>query len=132
MSSSRQPDAWKPAPRRAVSRPRHLDLKKDRGLTVTWENGQTSFYPIIYLRKMSPSADARALREEMARNPLTVLPAGLIGTSQPLTATGVEMIGNYAIRIIFSDGHDTGIYSWDYLREIDQTPQAESRPGESD
>ena len=36
-----------------------------------------------------------------------------------LTALGAELVGNYALRINFSDGHSTGIYSWDYLREID-------------
>jgi DUF971 family protein len=53
----------------------------------------------------------------MERNPLTVLPAST--ASGPLTATGAELVGNYAIRILFSDGHDTGLYSWLYLREID-------------
>lgn len=99
-------------------RPVHLDLKKDLGLTVHWHDGTKAFYPIAYLRKMSPSADARALREEMASNPLTVLPASSGSSDQPLVATGIETVGNYAVRIVFSDGHDTGIYSWRYLREI--------------
>lgn len=100
-------------------RPRHLDLKKDRALTVHWEDGRVSIYPILYLRRMSPSADARALREQLASNPLTVLPSGSGAGSGPLVATGAELVGNYAIKIVFSDGHDTGIYSWAYLREID-------------
>lgn len=83
---------------------------------MQWSDGTESFYPVDYLRRMSPSADARALREEMARNPLTVLPAGRDG---PLSALGAELVGNYAVRIRFSDGHDTGLYSWEYLREID-------------
>ena len=101
-------------------RPKHLDLKKDRGLTVHWQDGAVSFYPIAYLRKMSPSADARSLREEMAKNPLAVLPASAVSdSSEPLTASGAELVGNYAVRITFSDGHDTGLYSWAYLRQID-------------
>jgi len=53
-------------------------------------------------------------------NPLTVLPAKAPRTAQgPLVAVDAEMVGNYAIRIRFSDGHDTGICSWGYLREID-------------
>ncbi len=103
----------------AELKPIHLDLKKDEGLTVQGHAGRTSFYPITYLRKFSPSADMRKLREEIERNPLTVLPASAISSGEPITATGAEMIGNYAIRITFSDGHDTGIYSWQYLREID-------------
>ncbi len=98
--------------------PRRLDLRKDRGLTVEWSDGSTAFFPIEYLRKHSPSAEQRELRKEMAANPLTVLPASF-GRSEPLTAVSAELVGQYAIRIRFSDGHHTGIYSWAYLRSID-------------
>jgi DUF971 family protein len=115
-------------------RPRHLELQRDRALTVHWTDGRISIYPVLYLRKMSPSADTRMLREEMARNPLTVLPASA-GGSGPVTATGAELVGHYAIKIQLSDGHDTGLYSWDYLREIDPSragaptsPESEPRP----
>ena len=100
-------------------RPKHLDLKKDKGLTITWPDGRVSFYAVAYLRKMSPSADARELRRQMATNPLTVLPASAASDNKPLVATNAELVGNYAMKITFSDGHDTGIYSWDYMREID-------------
>lgn len=100
--------------------PIHLDLKKEEGLAIEWSDGHRSFFPIVWLRKMSPSADARHLRDQMRANPLTVLPAG--GGGGPLTALSAELVGNYAIRIHFSDGHSTGIYSWQYLREIE--PQA--------
>ena len=50
-------------PRRETSvKPRHLDLKKDRALTVHWSDGRVSIYPIAYLRKMSPSAETRCGR----------------------------------------------------------------------
>ena len=96
--------------------PLHVDLRKNSALHITWKDGQESVYRIDYLRNMSPSADTRHLREEIATNPLTVLPAS---TEGPVTATGAELVGNYAIRIRFSDGHDTGIFSWAYLRSID-------------
>jgi len=99
--------------------PRKIDLKKDRGLSIEWSDGSTSYYSIPYLRRMSPSADVKQLREELDKNPLTVLPSGM-GKGGPLVATDAELVGNYAIKIRFSDGHDTGIYSWRYLREIDQ------------
>ncbi|PCI07588.1 hypothetical protein COB72_10005 [bacterium] len=102
--------------------PTNLDLKKDHALTIEWDDGNTSVYPIAYLRKMSPSADMRELRKSMANNPLTILPDSM-GSSGTITATGAEMVGNYAIKIAFSDGHDTGIYTWDYLREIDPANQ---------
>jgi DUF971 family protein len=99
--------------------PRHLELKKDAGLSVEWGDGTRSFYPIAYLRRMSPSADAKDLREKIASNPLTVLPTPRAGGGGPLVALDAELVGNYAIRIRFSDGHQTGLYSWEYLRQID-------------
>ncbi len=109
------------------NRPVHLDLKKNRGLTVQWPDGASSFYPIEYLRRMSPSAEARMLREQMARDPLTVLPSGDANQHGALVALGAELVGTYAIRIRFSDGHNTGIYSWTYLRQID--PDGEPTSG---
>ncbi|CAG1000122.1 hypothetical protein PHYC_02819 [Phycisphaerales bacterium] len=97
--------------------PQRLDIKKDRGLTIEWADGTTSYFSVAYLRKMSPSADMKALREQMAANPLTVLPPNY-GGSGPLTILEAELRGNYALWVRFSDGHDTGIYSWEYLREI--------------
>jgi len=109
-----------PDPDQPVIKPRKLDLDRERGLTVTWSDGRVSIYPIAYLRKMSPSADARELRENLERNPLTVLPATAVSSGdQPLRAHSAELVGNYAVRLRFSDGHDTGIYSWAYLRQID-------------
>jgi DUF971 family protein len=107
--------------------PAKIDLKKDRGLTVQWADGSTSYYTIAYLRRMSPSADMRQLRDEMNRNPLTVLPSGGGGA---IVAVDAELVGNYAIKIRFSDGHATGLYSWQYLREID--PQLAGGPGEGE
>lgn len=114
-------------PQRMEPRPRHLDLDREKGLTVEWPDGRRSFYAIDYLRRMSPSADMKHLREEMARNPLTVLPASFSSGGR-LTATGAELVGNYALRIEFSDGHDTGIYSWGYLREIDPDSPSPAAP----
>ncbi len=102
--------------------PVRLDLDRERGLTVEWDDGVVSFYPVAHLRRLSPSAEQRELRKEMQRNPLTVLPAAR--TTGPLRAESAELVGNYAVRIVFSDGHHTGIYSWKYLREIDPAPGA--------
>ncbi len=101
--------------------PRRLELKKDEGLVVEWGDGATSFFPIALLRRLSPSAEMRKLREDQAKNPLTVLPASAARASSgaPLRAESAELVGNYALRIRFSDGHETGLFSWSYLREID-------------
>ena len=62
-----------------------------------------------YLRVFSPSAEVRGHSESQR-----VLQTG----KQRVSITNIEAVGNYAIKLIFSDGHDTGIYSWDYLREL--------------
>jgi len=115
-------------PADSMPTPKHLDLKKDRGLTVIWNDEHESFYSIAYLRRMSPSADQRMLREEMAKNPLAVLPSSAVGSDEPLTATDIKMVGNYAVQITFSDGHDTGIFSWEYLILIDQDRGKSEQP----
>lgn len=111
-------DCCEDAPPGSTVRPKHIDLKKDTALTIRWSDGRVSVYPVPLLRKLSPSADARELRKAMERNPLTVLPAGQADAG-PLTALSIDMVGNYAVRIHFSDGHETGIYTWTYLRQID-------------
>jgi DUF971 family protein len=111
-------------------KPIHLDLKKDIDLTIHWSDGRISVYPIAYLRRMSPSAETRKLREEMANNPLTVLPDNVARHTGRLEAVAAELVGNYALRIRFSDGHDTGIYSWSYLREIEPADQGAGAEGD--
>ncbi|MAV54469.1 MAG: hypothetical protein CMJ28_00765 [Phycisphaerae bacterium] len=104
--------------------PRHLDLERDRGLRIDWSDGRSSYIPVDLLRRMSPSAETKKLREEMEANPLAVLPTSGNG---PLRADDAELVGNYAIRIVFSDGHDTGIYTWDYLLHLAE-PTAQDTP----
>lgn len=98
--------------------PEHLDLKRDEALTIRWSDGRTSVYPVQHLRRLSPSADAQQMREALASNPLTVLPAGS-GSSHPLRIDRIDPVGRYAIRLVFSDGHQTGLYTWVYLRSIE-------------
>lgn len=95
--------------------PKHLDIRKDEGLEIEWANGDHVFYSTDLLRKMSPSADAKTTRAELDTNPLAILPKT---SSEPLTITDASLVGNYAVRLTFSDGHSTGIYSWDYLRSL--------------
>ena len=97
--------------------PEHLDCKRDEALTVRWSDGRVSVYPVAYLRRMSPSADAIQMREQLAQNPLTVLPSS--GGGGALRIERIEPVGRYAVRLVFSDGHATGLYTWAYLREID-------------
>jgi DUF971 family protein len=97
-------------------RPLHIDLDRERGMTLSWNDGSAAFVSTAVLRRESPSADARELRAEMSRNPFTVLPAST--AEGPLRIDAVEPVGHYALRIRFSDGHDTGIYTWKYLHTL--------------
>ena len=105
--------------------PVRIDIRKSLGLVLEWPDGQATFYSVAYLRRMSPSADMRQLRDTLARNPLTVLPSSSRG-STPLAIADADYAGNYGLKIEFSDGHSTGIYSFAYLREID--PHVEPPP----
>jgi len=112
-------------------RPVHLDLKRDEALTIEWDDGTRSILPVVLLRRMSPSAEMRELRAELERNPLTVLPANMSKSSGPLRIDDAQFVGNYALRLCFSDGHDTGLYTWAYLRSLDPDRPIPARPDPS-
>ena len=97
--------------------PVRLNLKKDEKLEIEWQDGRTCVYSISYLRSMCPCAQCKVAREEQQqrKSRLNVLPGNY---SQPLSALSAELVGNYAIRIDWSDQHGSGIYSFAYLREI--------------
>jgi DUF971 family protein len=99
--------------------PIRLNLKKDEKLEIDWQDGHRCVYSISYLRTMCPCAMCKAVREEnQASKPksrLNILPGNF---AEPLKAIGAELVGNYALRIDWSDQHSSGIYSFEYLREI--------------
>lgn len=81
-------------------------LQKTRILTITFDNGQQFDLPCELLRAYSPSA-------EMRNNP-----TAQISINPDINITAIEPVGNYAVKLIFDDGHETGIYSWDTLYEL--------------
>ena len=97
--------------------PVRLDLKRDEKLSIEWQDGQTCTYSLSLLRSMCPCAQCKVVREDQKKRKslLTILPGNYSG---PITALAAERVGNYAIRIDWSDNHGTGIYSFQYLREI--------------
>lgn len=103
-------------------RPVSIDLDRDQALTIRWTDGVTSVLPVDLLRRMSPSAEAKAWRDEQASNPLAVLPdrAAQQLEGGKITVESAELVGKYAIRLAFSDGHSSGLYAWDYLRGLDR------------
>lgn len=83
--------------------------KKTRTLELQYSDGKSAVLSAELLRVFSPSAEVRGHSEDQR-----VLQTG----KKQVAIRSVDPIGNYAIRIEFDDGHDTGIYSWGYLREL--------------
>lgn len=98
--------------------PIRLNLKKDEKLEIEWQDGLTSVYPISMLRAMCPCALCKTVREEEKgkKKPLLQILPG--NWSRPLAVVDAELVGGYAIRLDWSDDHGSGIYSFQYLREI--------------
>lgn len=91
-------------------RPTEIRLRtKSRVLEVAFDDGTRFELPFEYLRVYSPSAEVRG--HGPGQETLQV-------GKKDVTIDEVEPIGHYAIRPKFSDGHDTGIYSWEYLHDL--------------
>lgn len=88
-------------------------LKKSRILEVSFNNGEKFSLPFEYLRCFSPSAEVRGHGGPMR----------LVTGKESVDITAIEPIGQYAVRLIFDDGHDTGLYSWDVLYELGSRQQ---------
>jgi DUF971 family protein len=96
--------------------PTELRLDKDkRVLTVTFDDGQSFALPAELLRVLSPSAEVQGHSEDQR---VTVAGKKNVGIVR------IEPVGNYAARIVFDDGHDTGLFVWDYLRELGENREA--------
>ena len=93
-----------------IDAPTEIRLKRaERVLMVTFGDGTSHSLPFEYLRVFSPSAEVRGhgLSEPM-----------LVKGKERVMVTAVEPVGNYAVKLSFDDGHDTGLYSWSFLREL--------------
>ena len=102
----------------SATTPTRLDLKRDEKLEIEWQDGRVDTFSIGYLRTMCPCAQCKLVREgegKKKKSSLKILPGNY---AAPVTVVGAEMVGNYAIRIDWSDQHGSGIYSFQYLRDI--------------
>ena len=87
-----------------------MRLHKDRKtLTVTFDGGERFDLPAEYLRVKSPSAEVQGHSAEERK---TVPGKRNVGIIEVLP------VGNYAVRLVFDDMHSTGIFGWDYLRDL--------------
>jgi DUF971 family protein len=82
---------------------------KGRTLEVVFDDGETVRLTAERLRVESPSAEVQGHSAREKR---------IVTGKENVAIVDVQPIGNYAIKIVFDDGHDTGLYSWDYLRKL--------------
>jgi DUF971 family protein len=97
----------------AARTPTEIKLRRQsRVLDVTFDDGQRFELPFEYLRVYSPSAEVRGHGPGQE-----TLQLG----KHEVQVVKVDPIGNYAVRLVFNDGHDTGLYTWGYLFELGET-----------
>src|SRR5688572_20180384 len=93
-----------------VAPPTEIKLHRaSRMLDVAFADGHRYALPCEYLRVFSPSAEVQGHGAAE-----TVLVPG----KQNVSITGIEPVGHYAVRLTFSDGHNTGLYTWSVLRDL--------------
>ena len=90
--------------------PSELRLSRDKKtLSVAFEGGESFALPAEYLRVKSPSAEVQGHSPDERKT---------VPGKRNVMILEVNPVGNYAVRLVFDDMHSTGIYSWDYLREL--------------
>lgn len=90
--------------------PSELRLSSDKTrLTLTWDDGRHYALPAEYLRVMSPSAEVQGHSAAERKT---------VGGKRHVRIVSIEPVGTYAARLVFDDGHATGLYTWGYLEEL--------------
>lgn len=103
--------------------PTALRRRDDGAIEIVWSDGAEGVATPRTLRDACPCASCREKRVE----PTAAAGASLLQVLKPeeiapLSITGMSPVGQYAYKIAFSDGHDSGIYTLDYLRELTPSP----------
>lgn len=97
--------------------PRGLTSDGD-SLVIEWSDGVTHRLKWSLLRECCPCATCRTKQDEPPKQSAVLLPVIGLEETQPIRPTAMQPVGNYAYSIHFSDGHNTGIYTLDYLRDL--------------
>jgi DUF971 family protein len=108
--------------------PAHIAVSKSRGLKIDWSDDHSSDYPCAMLRDACPCASCTGAHgTEPQQSSYSAPQASPFPMFQPkLRMTNIEPVGSYALRIDWSDGHSSGIYSFEYLRGICPCPRCVS------
>lgn len=85
-------------------------------MTIYWNDGSAQVYELAALRKACPCASCQDLRRQLsAGDSLTLLTTGAMNPSTQVS--DVNTVGRYAIQLTWGDGHNTGLYTYEFLRE---------------
>jgi prepilin-type processing-associated H-X9-DG protein len=99
-----------------------IHVSSGSGVDITWADGHASHYDFAYLREECPCAtcnDERIKKAELKSAAPGFASSPVLPMFKPKPrAQAATQVGNYAIQISFTDGHSTGIYSYDHLRSI--------------
>lgn len=90
--------------------PTEIRLNKSKSeLSASFDDGTSYSFSAEFLRVNSPSAEVQGHSPDQRKT---------VGGKKKVLIKTLESVGNYAVRILFDDGHDTGLYSWSYLAEL--------------
>jgi len=98
--------------------PTKLSISDEGDLNIKWNDGIVHAIPLRVLREACPCASCREKRRTEATSTPELLPVLSVDETRPLQIQAMRTVGNYAYAIAFSDGHDTGIYTIEFLREL--------------
>jgi DUF971 family protein len=106
-----------------------IHVSTGAGVDITWADGHASHYDFPYLRDECPCATCNDEREKKREFGHTApAPSAALPMFKPKArANAATAVGNYAIQITFSDGHATGIFSYDQLRTICPCPECRAQ-----
>jgi len=98
-----------------------VNISTGSGVEIEWKDGHQSHYSFVFLRDACPCAmceDERGKSGRRPGEPATVAPGALLIFKPNAKLISAEGVGKYAIKFVWNDNHDLGIYSWSFLREV--------------
>lgn len=100
--------------------PTGLRIESETKLLIDWNDGSQQAVEVKELRARCPCSVCRTKAESGQKAPQTSSPFTVLSDAEirPLRIEGMKPVGNYAYSIKFTDGHSTGIYSFEYLRTL--------------
>ena len=100
-----------------MTQPQYLKMLNPDTLQIKWADGEIRRYSVSHLRDNCPCATCRE-KKSASSPPADLLPVITTAEAQPLRITKMEPMGRYAYAIHFSDGHDSGLFTLESLREL--------------